>query len=300
MELFAFINHADPTNMRIWEREVREGEVLLLQLTRGGGDAAVADQVEEIYHTIQDEGVNVVHAEDEIQAIVDEKPKVQKKKRTTDGASGSNHPLKKLREDHGTSGHVGVSTGGKSLAAIQDIFEQTTLNVEVGVTVAAIVPFVTSSVTPTPERREGGPTDSVSMANLSSTSLPPLMTTAIAITVIVGAISALVSGVGAEPVPRSIFRDSASPSTAERDVVGPSQPVEVCRSIVDQLAPPRFFSQLRAMDYEQLFAEFNVRVARKACFSAKVRLRSEHNYTERKKFERRCARLTDLLREKDV
>ncbi|GKD33639.1 hypothetical protein Tco_1249148 [Tanacetum coccineum] len=41
---------------------------------------------------------------------------------------------------------------------------------------------------------------------------------------------------------------------------------EVCRSMVDQLAPPR----------------------------------SKHNYTVRKKFERRCARLIGLLREKDV
>nr|GFB67698.1 hypothetical protein [Tanacetum cinerariifolium] len=66
----------------------------------------------------------------EVQAIVAEKPKVQKKRRTVDGASGSNHTPKKLREDHGTSGHVGASTGEKSLAAIQELFEQSTLNVE--------------------------------------------------------------------------------------------------------------------------------------------------------------------------
>ncbi|GJS58596.1 hypothetical protein Tco_0653380 [Tanacetum coccineum] len=43
--------------------------------------------------------------------------------------------------------------------------------------------------------------------------------------------------------------------------------IEVCRSMVDQLAPPGFLSQLRGMDYDQLFAEFNVGVARQACFS---------------------------------
>ncbi|GJZ65104.1 hypothetical protein Tco_0621800 [Tanacetum coccineum] len=37
MDLVAFINHVDPTKGRIGEREVGEGEVLLLQLTRGRG-----------------------------------------------------------------------------------------------------------------------------------------------------------------------------------------------------------------------------------------------------------------------
>ncbi|GJV02303.1 hypothetical protein Tco_1335872 [Tanacetum coccineum] len=68
--------------------------------------------------------------------------------------------------------------------------------------------------------------------------------------------------------------------------------------MVDQLAPPEFISQLWGMDYDQLFAEFNVGVARQACFSAEVRLRFEHNYRERKKFERKCQRQTDLLEEK--
>ncbi|GKC99218.1 hypothetical protein Tco_1169493 [Tanacetum coccineum] len=37
-----------------------------------------------------------------------------------------------------------------------------------------------------------------------------------------------------------------------------------------------------------------------ACFSAEVSLRSDHNYRERKKFERRCQRQGDLLKEKDT
>nr|GEX22470.1 hypothetical protein [Tanacetum cinerariifolium] len=44
--------------------------------------------------------------------------------------------------------------------------ENGTLAVEVGVTVAVTVPFVTSSVTPTPERERDGNTDSVSGTNL--------------------------------------------------------------------------------------------------------------------------------------
>ncbi|GKD33827.1 hypothetical protein Tco_1249336, partial [Tanacetum coccineum] len=44
------------------------------------------------------------------------------------------------------------------------------------------------------------------------------------------------------------------------------------------------------MDYDQLFAEFNVGAARQTCLSTEVRLRFEHNLRERKKFERKCAR----------
>ncbi|GKB99837.1 hypothetical protein Tco_0985974 [Tanacetum coccineum] len=38
----------------------------------------------------------------------------------------------------------------------------------------------------------------------------------------------------------------------------------------------------------------------RACLSAEVRLRSEYNFRERKKFERKCHRQTDLLMEKDA
>ncbi|GKD25060.1 hypothetical protein Tco_1231274 [Tanacetum coccineum] len=205
---------------------------------------------------------------------------------------------------------------------LQSRSEQSTLNVEVGVTAAKTVPFVTSSVTLTPERGDDEPTNSVFVANLwtqrqskrfvissdsshhSSTNAAddevtsfvrffvpphPLMTIAIATTAIAGGTSAPVPRVGAEPVPRSIFRDFASPSTAKADVVGPSQPAgtkvstdtffisqdidsktlqqiyvpkwnvindsslddpEVCHSMVNQLAPLKLTGLLRDKDAE--------------------------------------------------
>ncbi|GKF82110.1 hypothetical protein Tco_0243766 [Tanacetum coccineum] len=36
----------------------------------------------------------------------------------------------------------------------------------------------------------------------------------------------------------------------------------VCHDLTDHLAPPALFGQLRAMNYDQLYSEFNVRVAR--------------------------------------
>ncbi|GJY40475.1 hypothetical protein Tco_0427745 [Tanacetum coccineum] len=50
----------------------------------------------------------------------------------------------------------------------------------------------------------------------------------------------------------------------------------LCRGVIDHLSPLALFSQLRSMDYEQLFMEFNVGVARQTCLSSEVRLRLEH------------------------
>ncbi|GJV91460.1 hypothetical protein Tco_1539273 [Tanacetum coccineum] len=241
----------DPTKVRIGERVVTEGEVSLLQLTMDcvvslavvndqvnanvqgvgnddvneeGGDAAVADQTDQGDYVVQIRGIDIA-ADDEAKAIVADKPKkVRKKIKATDGASGSFLPPKKLREDHGTSGDVGASTGGKSLAEIQDLFEQSTLNVEVGITAAATVPFVTSSVTPTPKRKEGtNPADDEVTFIVRSFMPPPhALTAATATTIIADSTSASVPGASTGPVLHSIFRDSASTCEAYQDIVGPS------------------------------------------------------------------------------
>ncbi|GKG58241.1 hypothetical protein Tco_0592020, partial [Tanacetum coccineum] len=83
-----------------------------------------------------------------------------------DGASGSGLSPKKLRGDHDTSGYVGASVARKSLAALQGLLDSSTLAAEVSVTAAATVPFVTSSMTPTPKREGGGYTNSITGPNL--------------------------------------------------------------------------------------------------------------------------------------
>ncbi|GJV99657.1 hypothetical protein Tco_1554909 [Tanacetum coccineum] len=294
MDLFSFINHADPTKVRIRERVVAEGEVPLLQLTRGCVVplAGVNNEGNANVHGAGNDNVN----EEGSDAMP---KKVIKKRKVADGASGSGLPPKKLREDHGTSSDVGASTDGNYLVAIQELFEQSTLNVEVGVTAAATVPFVTSSVTPTPERGEGGRTNSVTGPNLrtqraserfvvlsyssrhSSTNvaddevtsivrssmLPPLvLTAAIATTIIVNATSALVPGGGTEPILHSNFRDSASTGETNKDVAEPSYPTGT------ELSTDSFFvsQDLRNMDYEQLFVKFNVGAARQTCLSSEA------------------------------
>ncbi|GJY54041.1 hypothetical protein Tco_0445705 [Tanacetum coccineum] len=278
MDLFAFIHHADPTKVRIRESEVREGEVPLLELTRGrvvslpgvnyqgdaniqgvvnegSGDAAVADEIEDSDGVVQDEGDNIV-ADDEVQAIVADKPKVTRKKRkAASGASGSALPPKRLREDHDTSRDAGASIARKSLAVLQGLLDSSTLAVEVEVTAAATVPFVTSSVSLTPERKGGGRTDSVTGPNLrtqhpaerfvvlsyspchSSSNVadaevssivrslvpdPPIMTTVVATTVVADRSSVPVPRADNEPVHHTLFEDSASIGEANQDIAGPS------------------------------------------------------------------------------
>nr|GEX25448.1 hypothetical protein [Tanacetum cinerariifolium] len=227
------------------------------------------------------EGVNIV-ADDEIQAIVADKPKgTRRKRKASDGSSGSNLPPKKLRDDHGSFVDANASTARKSLVVFQGLLECSSLAVEM-VLWQRQLSFV-----------------------------PPhmVMTAVVATTAIAGTSSALVLGAGTGPAIQILFTDSASHSAGEPDTASPSNPRSaeissdnfyVCRSMIGQLSPPGFFSQLRGMDYDQLFPEFNVGATRQTCLSSEVRLRSEHNYKERKKFERKCDRQADLLKEKDT
>ncbi|GJR30038.1 hypothetical protein Tco_1106270 [Tanacetum coccineum] len=235
MDLFAFIRHADLTK----GGQDDNIEVVEPHLDEDSGDAAVADKTEE-------------------SDVVPDKPKkMRKKRKAASGDGGSNLPPKKLREDHDTSADAGASTAGKSLAALQGLLEQSTLAVEIGVTAVATVPFVTSSMTFTPEREGGGHTDYVFGPNLrthhlaerfvistnssqhsstndanaeityivrSSIPPPPIMTAVVAATAVADISSASVLGPGTEPAIQSIFADFASPSTAGPDTAGPSIP----------------------------------------------------------------------------
>ncbi|GKA64020.1 hypothetical protein Tco_0763626 [Tanacetum coccineum] len=324
-----FYHYADPTKVRIGEREVAEGEVPLLQLTRdrvvplagvndqedvnvhgvgdddvneGDGDAAEANQTEQGEHVIDVGGIDVV-ADDEVQAIVADKPqRVRKKRKAADGASGSGLPLKKLREFHSTSG-IGANTGGKSIVALQRILEGSTLPVEVGVAAITTVHFVTSSVTPNsisgtglwirhPAERfvisldsshdlnANAIDDEVTSVIRSSMPPPSILTAAVATTITAGVTSAPVHGsdvagpsqpVGTELSAGSFYVSQDMDPETLWQVYIPKWNVindfvlddlNIFLGMIDHLAPPRFFSQLRGMDYEQLLAKFSVGTAR--------------------------------------
>ncbi|GJZ04881.1 hypothetical protein Tco_0538156 [Tanacetum coccineum] len=118
------------------------------------------------------------------------------------GASGSNLSPKKLREDHDTSGDAGASTAGKSIVSLQGLLDCSTLAAKVGVTAAATVPFVTSSVTLTLEYSSHHSSTNVADAEVTSivrSPIPPplVVTVADATTVVAG--TSFVPGAGTGP-----------------------------------------------------------------------------------------------------
>ncbi|GJT87346.1 hypothetical protein Tco_1069063 [Tanacetum coccineum] len=285
-------------------------------LNEEGGDAKQENRSERDDRGGQDDNIVV---DDDIQVVVANNPKrTRKKRKATCGLSGFNPPPKKLREDHGTSGDAGASTAGKSFVALHGLLDRSTLAAEVGVSAAKTVPFVTSSVTLTPERKGGGHTDYVFGPNLrthhpaerfvifsdsyhhsstnadvevtsivrSSIPPPPVMTAAVAATAVAGTSPAPVLGAGIQPVIHSLSADSASLSKVGPNPVVPSNP----RGI--ELSTDTFYIS-QEMDSETLQQIYT-------CLSAEVRLRSEHSLRERKKFKRKCVRQTDLLKEKDA
>ncbi|GKD45601.1 hypothetical protein Tco_1270246, partial [Tanacetum coccineum] len=73
-----------------------------------------------------------------------------------------------------------------------------------------------------------------------------------------------------------------------------------CRTLVDRVASPSFFSTLQNMDYDQLFEEFNVRAARQICLGSEVRSRTEHELELKEKLRVKYDAQGVLLKEKDA
>ncbi|GKD59416.1 hypothetical protein Tco_1296925 [Tanacetum coccineum] len=73
-----------------------------------------------------------------------------------------------------------------------------------------------------------------------------------------------------------------------------------CRTLVDRVAPPGFFSTFRNMDYDQLFEEFNVGAARQICLGSEVRSRTEHELELKEKLRAKYDARGVLLGEKDA
>ncbi|GKB29963.1 hypothetical protein Tco_0869364, partial [Tanacetum coccineum] len=81
----------------------------------------------------------------------------RKRKTVVADAGESSHPPKRLREDHGTPS--GASVGGKFRSVVQRLLVGVVLNAEVRGGAIPTLPFVTSSVSATPEHEDGDHTD---------------------------------------------------------------------------------------------------------------------------------------------
>ncbi|GKC89222.1 hypothetical protein Tco_1149871 [Tanacetum coccineum] len=72
-----------------------------------------------------------------------------------------------------------------------------------------------------------------------------------------------------------------------------------CANMIDHFTPPAFFKTIRKMEHEQLFAEFNVSAACNLSLSSEVRMRTEYNILEKRKWRSLVEEKDSLLGAKD-
>nr|GEU79152.1 hypothetical protein [Tanacetum cinerariifolium] len=306
MDLFLFIRHSDPTKVRIGERKPAKREVKLLTLTEGGtirlnppilaalGDSG--DSIDKLFDEENDDVPEKIIAKD-VSKVVAEKTKKKQKRKVVGDASGSTFPPKRLREDH----HAAASnTGVKSLAAIRDlvpdglVFRARSRNL--------LLLF------PCHLPRTMGPQIPSPVADV------PVTTVAVTTTVTVNASTVPPPKVRVVSKNLEIFRDSASVGGANADAAGTlklNEPTDssdsfyasqsVCVSRLDRSSCSAcFFLQLRAIDYDQIYAKFNVGATQQICLEAEVRMRAKHTLEQKDRLEDKCSEQTAFLSERDT
>ncbi|GKF91941.1 hypothetical protein Tco_0275642, partial [Tanacetum coccineum] len=70
----------------------------------------------------------------------------------------------------------------------------------------------------------------------------------------------------------------------------------ICREMVDESAPPKFFAFVRRMEHGQLFTKFNVEAARQMSLSAAVWMCAEYNVKERRRLKYVVEKQDELLK----
>nr|GEU98806.1 hypothetical protein [Tanacetum cinerariifolium] len=175
-DIFAFIYTSNPTKVKVVKRERKEDVPRLLETTFGHtvpllpvapdrGESELDASVDKLF----DEGGSGAQMEQGDSAGGGGEL-LKKRKHIIADVGGPSYPPKKLREDHGTPS--GASVGGKSRSVVQRLFVGAVQNGKVRGEPNPTMPFVTSSVSATPEREGEGHTDSVTGCNIRTISAP--------------------------------------------------------------------------------------------------------------------------------
>ncbi|GJX56928.1 hypothetical protein Tco_0286825 [Tanacetum coccineum] len=306
MDLLSFIQTADPTKVRVGERQRAEDEPKLLDTTMG--------------RVVPLLPIAPAHAESELDASVDSEDvetvvedidplQPRRKKIVVPDAGGPTHPPKELREDHGTLSVTSV--GGKSRSAVQRLLAGAVQNAEVRGEPIPTLPFVKSSLSATLDRKDEVHTGSATGLNLRTIGAPQrpsvlLMTVATTVTYTVDP----ATSVKEKFVESSVFGGDSSGGGADHTVGGFSDLTgsdfivgddgRTCREMVDEFAPLKLFASIRGMEHDQLFTEFNVGAARQISLSAEVRMRAEYNIREIRRLNSVVEEKNSLLKDRDV
>nr|GEU68701.1 hypothetical protein [Tanacetum cinerariifolium] len=187
MDLLSFIRTVDPMKVRVAKRQRVEDEPRLLETIVGRvvpllpvAPAHASSELEASVDKIFDEGVSRDGQGFDIQSVIATtdtivedvallQPRRQRKTVVAD-ASGPLRPPKKLREDYRALG--GAFAAGKSRSVVQSLFTGAVLNAEARGEPIPTLPFVTSSVSATPEHEDKSPADSVTGLNLRTIGAP--------------------------------------------------------------------------------------------------------------------------------
>ncbi|GJU42057.1 hypothetical protein Tco_1195014 [Tanacetum coccineum] len=290
INLLSFIQTADPTKVRIGERQRAKGEPKLLDITVGrvvpllpvfparasseleasvdklfdeGGSGSHAEQGDSVSGG---HGVGVLQVSETTEIVVEDAAPVQprrqrKRKMVVSDAGEPSHPPKKLKEDHGTL--TGPSVAGTNIAEAEvDSFARPSIPL------MTMMTTITSTIDPTTTAKEKFVESSIFGGGSSS-----------GVEHTVGGFSGLT---GSDFIVGGI-RTVVSPDTDLQKVYVPQWSVtngsclddgRTCREMVDEFAPPKFFASIRGMEHDELFTKFNVGAARQISLSAEVRMRS--------------------------
>ncbi|GKD75308.1 hypothetical protein Tco_1333590 [Tanacetum coccineum] len=298
------------------------------QVDQGDSAGVIGEQGADIQPVT--ETANIV-AED----VIPLQPRRHKKRKSIVADAGEpSHPPKRLREDRGTLSEAFV--GGKYMFVVQRLLAGAVQNAKVRGEPIPTLPFVTSSVSSTPEREGEDHTDSV--ANLQTFGPPPrfvispdsshhlganfaeaevdfvvkssarVITTITTVTTTIDAATAVKEA----PTRPSLF--GAGLSSAGRtdptpggfsDVSGSDFLIGDIRTVVDpdfdlqKFARLNFFASIRGMEHDHLFTEFNVGAARQVALSAEVRMRAEYNIKEKRRLRSVVDEQTEPLKVRD-
>ncbi|GJY20670.1 hypothetical protein Tco_0393236 [Tanacetum coccineum] len=319
IDLLSFIQTADPTKVRVGERQRAEDEPKLLDTTVGCviallpiAPARAESELDASVNRLFDEGgsgnlaeqgdsasgrhvVGIPLVSEAVETVVEDvaplQPKRQRKRKTiVSDAGGPSHPPKKLKEDHGPS--TGPSVTGKSMSALQRLLAGAVLNLEVRIAALPTLPFPTSFVSVTLERENEDQTDSMALYSVDDSGHYRGFSDLTSSEFIIGGIRTVIN-----------------PNTDLQKVYVPQWSVtngsrlddgRTCREMVDEFAPPKFFALIRGMDHDQLFTEFNVRAARQMSLSFEVRMHAEYNIKERRRLNSIVEEKSSLLKARDA
>ncbi|GJZ81947.1 hypothetical protein Tco_0646941 [Tanacetum coccineum] len=318
MDLNAFIRTADPRKVRIVKRPRAENErpivtvakhrtvtLLSTSVVRSSeelsasverefvGDASVGDGGDPGFDSaVGQENVEPsVPVTEPVEAEVP-KPNRSKKKRViydSEGPPVASHPPKRLRADYGTAG--GSVTGGAN-----------SVDPEVDSLIRSAAPIMTEAITVATtvaipadiSKDKSAPHPSVFGSSSSSEKTDCTLS-------LFTRRSGSGFDTGSIRAEETVGADSEEIYVPEWTVTKGFEMNDgrLCANMIDHFTPPAFFKTIRGMEHEQLFTEFNVSAACNLSLSSEVRMRTEYNILEKRKWRSLAEEKNILLEAKD-